>query len=306
MTRGPIKWVAPIALSLSFVAAPAIPQTPDAQTAALLRPPSIPGQNLNGMKVYLRGGLKTHSHGQHDYPQFIADWSKILTEHGAVVDGSLHAPRPGDLDGFDVLVIYKGDAGYMTAAEKKELDAFVKRGGGIISLHDALCGPDPEQFASYVGGAKKHGEINFTLDVPITYTITDPNNPIMKGMSNITIFDEAFYRMTWAKDAKINVLATAVMADTPVARQGGGAGQTVPQIWTYEHTVPGGKPSRAFAWMQGHIYDNMVNYQIQNMLLRAIAWAGHRPVDELVDYKDAVPGPGVQERPAPSRPPARN
>ena len=54
--------------------------------------PAIPGQNPNGMRVYLRGGLKTHGPGKHDYPQFLADWSKVLTEHGAVVDGSYHAP----------------------------------------------------------------------------------------------------------------------------------------------------------------------------------------------------------------------
>jgi type 1 glutamine amidotransferase len=294
------SWLAVLPIvALGLSAAPAIPQ--DAQTEALLRTPSIPGQNLNGMRVYLRGGLKTHFRGQHDYPQFLADWSKILTEHGAVVDGSFHAPTARELEGIDVLVIYKGDAGYRTAEEKAALDAFVKRGGGIVSVHDALCGPDPDQFANYVGGAKKHGEINFTLDAPIPYTIVDGNHPIMKGMSELTLFDEAFYKMTWAKDADIHVLATTVIADTPVARRAGFAGQTVPQIWTYEHTVPGGEPARAFVWMQGHLYENTVNFQIQNMLLRAIAWAGHRPADELVDYEGATPGPGVHEASAPGR-----
>ena len=60
-------------------------------------------QNPNGMHVYLQAGLKTHLIGQHDYPQFLADWSKILTEHGAVVDGSLHAPSDAELAGIDVL-----------------------------------------------------------------------------------------------------------------------------------------------------------------------------------------------------------
>jgi len=293
-------WLAALpAVALGLSAAPALPQ--DAQTEALLKTPSIPGQNLDGMHVYIRGGLKTHFRGQHDYPQFLADWSKILTEHGAVVDGSFHAPAAKELERVDVLVIYKGDAGYMTAEEKIALDAFVKRGGGIISIHDALCGPDPEQFASYVGGAKKHGEINFTLDAPIPYTIVDKDHPIMAGMSNLTLFDEAFYKMTWSKDADVHVLATTVIADTPVAKKAGYAGQTVPQIWTYEHTVPGGKPSRAFAWMQGHLYENTLNYQIENMLLRAIAWAGHHPVDELVDYEGAAPGPGVHEQSPPHR-----
>jgi type 1 glutamine amidotransferase len=255
--------------------------------------PRIPGQNINGMHVYIRGGLKTHGGGEHDYPQFLADWSKILTAHGAVVDGALHAPTGDELDGVDVMVIYKGDAGYMTPPEKATLDAFVKRGGGIVILHDALCGPDPAQFAQYVGGAKKHGEVNYTLGTNVTYNIVDRSDPIMKGMTDMTLYDEAFYRITWATNPKIHVLATAVISDTPSSRQGAGAGQVVPQIWTYEHSAAGGQPARAFVWMQGHTYANMTNWQIENMLLRGIAWAGHHPVDELADYPGANPGPGT-------------
>ena len=123
--------------------------------------PRIPGQNLNGMRIYLRAGLKTHDVGEHDYPQFLADWSKLLTERGAVVDGSLHAPTAEELKDVDVIVMYKGDAGFMTPVEKAALEAFVKRGGGIVTLHDPLCGPDPAQFASYVGGGKRHGQRRF-------------------------------------------------------------------------------------------------------------------------------------------------
>ena len=71
------------------------------------------------MRIYIWAGLKSHYAGQHDYPQFLADWSKLLTEHGAVVDGALHAPRPADLEHTDVVIIYKGDAGYLTDDEKR-------------------------------------------------------------------------------------------------------------------------------------------------------------------------------------------
>jgi type 1 glutamine amidotransferase len=84
------------------------------------------------------------------------------------------------------------------------------------------------------------------------------------------------------------VLATAVIDGTPSA--GTHKGEVVPEIWTYEHTLPGGSPARAFVWMQGHFYANLADPQIQNMLLRAIAWAGKKPVDSLVDYK-APPRP---------------
>jgi len=234
------------------------------------------------MHVYLWGGLKTHGAGQHDYPQFLADWSKLLTEKGAVVDGALHAPSAADLEHADVVVIYKGDATFFDDAHKAALEAFVKRGGGLVSMHDALCGPDPAWIATILGGGKKHGEVNYTLDAPVPYTVVDKANPIMQDMTDLTLWDEAFYKMTWAKDPAIHVLATAKIAGTPSA--GEHKDEVVPQIWTYEHTVSGGQPARAFVWMQGHTYTNYSNYQIQRMLLRGIAWAGKHPVDELVNY----------------------
>jgi hypothetical protein len=36
--------------------------------------------------------------------------------------------------------------------------------------------------------------------------------------------------------------------------------------------------------MQGHTYADFANYQIQRTLLRGIAWAANKPVDELVNY----------------------
>ncbi len=286
-----------VALFLLFLAA-AAQQHGWAQAPRPTGPQGAPrpqGQNPNGMQIYIWAGLKSHGPGQHDYPQFLADWSKLLTERGAVVSGALRPPSSADLEGTDVVVVYKGDAGYLSDSEKATLEAYVKRGGGLVSLHDSLCGPDPAYFATLVGGAKKHGEVNFTLDAPIPYTVVDKSNPIMKDMSDFTISDEAFFKITWAENPGINVLANATIAATRSA--GDHKGELVPQLWTYEHTLPGGQPARAFVWMQGHTYANFENYQIQRTLLRGIAWAARKPVDELVDYV-APPRP-----PRPDRPP---
>ena len=195
-------------------------------SSAEIRAPRPWDQNQNGMRIYIWAGLKSHWAGQHDYPQFLADWSKLLTEHGAIVDGALHAPSSADLDRTDVVIIYKGDAAYLSDSEKQALQAFVQRGGGLVSLHDSLCGPDPAYFATLVGGAKKHGEVNYTLGAPIAYTVADSADPIMKGMSNFTISDEAFYNMTWARDPGIHVLATTSIPGTPSA--GAHKGEVVP------------------------------------------------------------------------------
>ena len=254
-------------------------------TAQQQQPPpaSRTPPGLAPMRIYIRGGLKTHGPGQHDYPQYLADWSKVLTERGAIVDGSLHFPAAAEIADTDVLVMYKGDAGAMTPEEKATLEAYLKRGGGLVSFHDTLCGPDPVYYSSIVGGAKKHGQVNYTLEADIPYTIVDTSHPIMQGMSNFTIKDEAFFLMTWAKSPAINVLATATMAATPSAK--GHEGEVVPQIWTSERSLDGGRPYRAFVWMQGHNYVNFADPRIQPMILRGIAWAAGRPVDALMTVK---------------------
>jgi type 1 glutamine amidotransferase len=271
--RGRVSFVAAAIFSLSTMLA----QPPSQPASAAAQAPQGPP-----LRVYIHAGLKTHAEGQHDYPQFLADWSKLLTNRYAVVDGGLHFPSARELANVDVMVIYKGDAGYLSMEDRATLDNYLRKGGGIVSIHDALCGPDPEHFASVVGGAKKHGETNFTLEADVPYTIADKAHPIMQGMSDFTIKDEPFFNMTWSKTAEINVLATATMAATPSAK--GHHGEVVPQIWTYEKNMvpgPGSQPFRAFVWMQGHNYSNFQNPQIQAMLLRGIAWAGKRPADAL-------------------------
>jgi type 1 glutamine amidotransferase len=240
--------------------------------------------NPNGVRIFIRAGLKSHAEGQHDYPQFLADWSKVLTERGARVDGGLHMPTAQQLAETDVVVFYKGDAGYLTDQEKADLDAFVKRGGGVVSLHDSLCGPDPVYFASIFGGAKKHGEQNFSQG-DMKYVITDKADPIMQGLSDFTLpKDEAFKLMTWAPTG-LHVLATVAMPT--------GTPEVIPQIWTYEHTVAGGQPARSFVWMQGHTYANFADPAIKEMLLRGISWAAKKPVDTLAKAVARQGGRGI-------------
>jgi type 1 glutamine amidotransferase len=261
--------------------APAAAPPAAAQGRGRGRGPVIP--DVPPLRVYLYGGPKTHGEGQHDYPQFIADWSKILQNRGAEVDGGLHFPSARELTGVDVLVIYKGDAGYVSLEDRANLDQYLRRGGGIISLHDGLCSDDTAYFSTIVGGAKKHGEVNYTLEANVPYTIVDKEHPIMKGMTDFKITDEAFFLMTWAKAPEIHVLATAVIDGTPSA--GTHKGEVVPQMWTYEKQLapaPSGSPYRAFVWMQGHNYSNFALPNVQQMLLRAIAWTGKRPVDTLM------------------------
>ena len=248
--------------------------------------PTVQAGDTRPIHVYIRAGLKSHGEGAHDYPQFMADWSKLLTDKGALVDGSFHFPTAQELANIDVMVMYKGDAGYMTASEKQVMEDYLKKGGGLISIHDTLCGDDPQYYSSIVGGSKLHGERNFSSGA-IKYTVVDKASPIMKGITDFEIDDEAFFKITWAKSPEVKVLATAPMP---------AGGEVVPQMWTYERTIFGGQPFRSFVWMQGHTYTNFKNPQIEGMLLRAIAWAGHYPVETLVNGSAPARGGGRGRR----------
>jgi type 1 glutamine amidotransferase len=276
-----VSWIAG-AVAVSAVALSAIALSAS-QAPAAQSPAAAPPMQARPLRVYIHAGLKTHAEGQHDYPQFLADWSKLLVNRGAIVDGGLHFPSARELAGVDVMVIYKGDAGYLSEEDRTTLDAFLRRGGGLVSLHDALCGPEPEYFSRILGGAKKHGEVNYTLEADVSYSFANSSHPIVQGLTDFTIKDEAFFLITWAKSPEISVLATAPIAATKSA--GTHKGEVVPQIWTYERSLfpgPGSEPYRAFVWMQGHNYANFAHPQVQTMLLRSIAWAGKRPVDALM------------------------
>ncbi len=284
--------IAALGVTAAFAQGASVANTTTPYTATVpancctYKPPGIPGQNVSGLKVFIWSGLKSHGEGQHDYPQLLSDFSKLLTEHGAVVEGGFHPPTESELSRADVVIVYKGDAGFMTPAQHTQLTNYVKRGGGLVQFHDTLCGPDPADMATFFGAGKRHGETNFTLETTITYDVPNPNHPILAGLDfkNLKITDEAFYKMTWAPQNTITPLLVNKIADTPAAQRGGGVGQLVPQMWTYEHTIAGGQPARAFVWMQGHVYENFEKTTIEKALLRGIAWAAKNPIGELAEY----------------------
>ena len=277
-------------------AAPAAPQGRGAAQAPAAPPqgrgadPDIPealaqvAMPWPPIHIYLRGGLKSHGPGLHDYPQFLADWSKLLTERGAIVDGGFHFPTTAELSGVNVMVMFKGDAGYMSSDERATLEAFLKRGGGLVSIHDTLCGDDPQYFANILGGAKKHGE---RTSRPARSLTPSPTKRVRSwtGIPDFTITDEAFFLITkpTMSPEGLHVLATAAMPKSNSA--GEHAGEVVPQIWTYERPFGLGLSFRSFVWMQGHTYTNFSDPQVQKLLLRGIAWAGKWPIEALMTVR---------------------
>jgi len=230
------------------------------------------------LRIFIRGGEKTHGpagNGLHDYPTFLTDWTKLLTARGAAVQGGLRFPTADELAKTDVLIIFKGDGGTCSPAERAVLEPFLKGGGGLVVLHDGMCSDDAVWFSKLAGAAKQHGERNFSAGM-IKLHVEDRAHPITKEMSDFEFDDEAFFLLR--KTPEMHVLATAPLPSN---------GEVTPQVWTYETTMPGGKPFRSFVAMQGHNYGTFAIPAYQNMILRAIAWTGKRDAGLLLTSKSS-------------------
>ncbi len=245
------------------------------------------------LRVFIRSGPKSHGPGQHDHPRFLGEWTQLLNERGARATGGDAFPTAAQLAETDVLVIHAQEGGNIPdAADRANLDAFLKRGGGLVVLHAAAVSRDPEWYKTIIGGSWRQGTTKW-LEAPMHLYFSDRSHPITTGASNWAMEDEIYYDMDMRED--IHVLAAAY---TPKAYDTGGRGNkeaqaraaeavakrkgvniydVQPQMWTYERTIAGAaRPYRAFVSLPGHRYENFNRPNYRAILLRGIAWAGQR------------------------------
>lgn len=229
-----------------------------------------PGAQEAPLRVVIRAGEKTHGPGEHDHPRFLADWSDLLRERGCEVAGSLEFPTGEELAQADVLVLYAAEGASIHGDERARLDAFLARGGGLVVLHDALCGDDPQWFKTLAGGAWEHGHSKWH-EGEIGLCFADREHPITRGVANFDFDDEIYWDLHLDPDA--HVLANAF--HTPF--------DVTPQMWTLERDA-----HRAFVSVQGHNHASFSHPQWRTLLLRGIAWAAGRDADLLVSADEAA------------------
>ena len=226
-------------------------------------------QAAEPLRVFIRSGPKTHGPGQHDHPRFLEDYTKLLNSRGAKATGKMGFPTAAELENTDVLVMFLAEGGTISPEDRTNLDKFLKRGGGIVTLHDAVCGTDPHWFKNIVGGAWEHKHSKW-YEGEVGVYFVDTDHPITRGASNFDFKDEIYHDLHMLPDA--HVLATSFHSVFVVA----------PQMWTYEKDN-----YRSFVWLQGHEYESFNLPHFRALLLRGIAWAGKRSnVDELCSREE--------------------
>ena len=154
------------------------------------------------LRIFISVSGQTQGPGQHDYPRFLADWKPLLEGRGASVDGALRFPTKAELAQTDVLLIYAPDANRSGRTGRALLESFVKRGGGLVALHDAVCGTNAGWMKNLVGGAKAHGETNWSRGSVGLY-FGGYQHPITKGVSNFDLDDQSIFNLEMMPGVKV-------------------------------------------------------------------------------------------------------
>jgi type 1 glutamine amidotransferase len=235
------------------------------------------------LRIFLRGGPKTHgpaTNGLHDGPTFVKEWQPLLTSRGAKVDAALTFPTAAQLEQTDVLVMFAAYAGDITGPNRVALEQFLKRGGGIVALHDAVLSRDPQWFKTIIGGAWEDRVAKY-FEGESTHFYLNPAHPISKDAATFTLTDEVYWDLHLMPN--IQVLSAVMQPGGPgrPAPSDSRAGKLIPQSWVYENQLSGGQPYRAVVSLLGHHFTTFSSRHARAIFLRAIAWAGKRDADSL-------------------------
>ncbi len=209
--------------------------------------------------------------GGHDYEKEPFD-AMFKAMDGVTVETAEHKETSEgfdkDLSKYDVVVLYDM-AQKITDAQKKNLMKFLGEGKGLVSLHHNLGSyQDWAQYQKIIGGKfyiaerteddVKHAKSGWKHDVELKVKIEDKSHPIVQGMSDFEILDEAYNNFFVRPEVK-----PLLTTDNPAS------GKVV--AWTHQC----GKAPVAYI-MFGHGASGYKNANYQKLVRNSIHWAAGR------------------------------
>lgn len=182
---------------------------------------------------------------------------------------------------------------------------YVREGGGLVAYHSSFTwGRDVPEYKKLIGATMEPGTSRRAPPGAFPVRLTDRTHPITTGMREFvwTYNDDMYTNMSFAPDAKINVLATAhdasaaynpkltgpkypAAAYTPEKLKAmKGMDADHPQMWTQDY----GK-GRVFSITLGHDEVSLHFQPLQTLILRGTEWAATGKVtlpvlEEAKDY----------------------
>jgi hypothetical protein len=234
--------------------------------------------------VWVWGIDKIHEKETHEYAWVMDRYVNTLLPQvpRVTVIPSMYFPGKELWEKADLVVFYLWPRG--KGWDYGLIDAYQKRGGGLIFIHMALMQGSGEDLSKRIGLAwdlKKDGTQWGVLPTPVTLTDAARESPIFERFpATFDLADEFYWRLR-GDPAGVTPLVTApagpAIANKPLPgppRPGDLDGKAWPVMWTKE--VGRG---RVFASAAGHNYFTFNDPYFRIILLRAMAWTMRESFD---------------------------
>ncbi|MHC4538562.1 MAG: ThuA domain-containing protein [Planctomycetota bacterium] len=245
-----------------------------------------PSRELN--IVWVWGIDKLHEKETHEYAWVMDRYVNVLLPQvpRVTVAASMDFPKKELWEKADLVVFYLWTREQRQRAkwDYDLIDAYQKRGGGLIFVHMALMEGSGQELSKRIGmawdprnGATKWG----VLPTPVTLTDAALKSPIFKGFPAQFDLADEFYWHLRGDPTGITALVTSPAGPAIANRPLNGPpktedldGKEWPVMWTTEVG-----PGRVFVTVAGHNYFTFNDPYFRIILLRAMAWTMNESFD---------------------------
>lgn len=172
--------------------------------------------------------------------------------------------KPENRDKYDVLVFYHMWQ-KITDDQAKLFVETIKKGKPVVALHHSICAYDDwSEYWNIIGGKYFHKQTTFRgkdyqpcsyiHDLHFKVKVTDPKNPVTKGVNDFDIFDET-YKGYYVEEGVTPLLSTNEPSSTPLIG------------WSKKY----GK-ARIVVLQSGHDVPTFENPNFRKLLKQSIEW----------------------------------
>ena len=211
-----------------------------------------------------------HDYKKEQFNQMLAGLGDNITYQIAEFPAAFDMFLPENRSKYDVLVFYHMWQ-KITDEQAKAFADCIREGKPVVALHHSICAFDdwPEYF-NIIGGkyfhkpttvkGKEYAACSYIHDLHFKVKVTDPKNPVTKGVKDFDIFDET-YKGYYVEDGVTPLLTTDEPSSTPIIG------------WTKQY----GK-ARVVTLQSGHDVATFENPNFRKLLKQSIEWVFNKGI----------------------------
>lgn len=248
-------------------------------------------------RIVLIGGVKSEGPGRHDYPDGIRQLKSLLaastTQLAVVAYENGWPDDPAAFDGAAAVVLYFDGLDQhplRDAARRRQFDALMARGAGLVALHQASAVPADDALIGLQRwlGAARFGTHDRSTETTTLWPAT-PSHPINRGVGAFVYRDEFYPTLRFTEPGRVTPILSATLHVQ--YRNGRRVLADISELTTVAWAFERAQGGRSFGFTGGHFLASLDEPMLRKTLLNAVLWTAG------VD----VPAAALRAEPAPAQ-----